>query len=60
MPVILPPETHDAWLDWESAGGQGLRELLAPYPVDRRAMYEVSKLVNNVKNDTPGVITPAA
>ena len=58
MPVILPAEAYDAWLDRERAGGHGLRELLAPYPADGMAMYEVSTLVNSLQNDTPEVIAP--
>ena len=59
MPVILPPEGQAAWLDRDRAVGQELRDLLVPFPADRMAMYEVSRLVNSVQNDTAEVIRPA-
>jgi putative SOS response-associated peptidase YedK len=58
MPVILHPDTWDAWLttkDVETASA-----LLQPYPASRMTMYPVSKRVGNVRNDDPDLIEPAA
>lgn len=50
MPVILPPEAYDLWLDPGFTRVEELQPLLQPYPgVMRR--YRVSSRVNHVKND---------
>jgi putative SOS response-associated peptidase YedK len=55
MPVILPPEAWDRWLDPE-AGAEELLGLLGPsIRVDLRA-HPVATLVNSPRNDTPGCI----
>jgi putative SOS response-associated peptidase YedK len=51
MPVILPPETHDAWLSAE-VGKEGLR----PFPGNEMTARVISKRINKpVKND-PSVL----
>ena len=59
MPVILPRERWDAWLDRDTKGGQAQLDLLVPYPADDMAMYACSPLVNSVANDVPEVVEPA-
>ena len=59
MPVILEPEHYGTWLDPQLTSGSPLQDILVPYPTDAMAMYEVSSLVNNVRNDVPEVVTPA-
>jgi putative SOS response-associated peptidase YedK len=58
MPVILPREAEASWLapteDMES-----LQSLLVPYDVDAMATYEVSSLVNSVKNNSPELLAAA-
>jgi len=57
MPVILPREKEDEWLD-PNAEPSRLLELLKPYPSDLMEFYEVSRLVNSPANDTPDCIVP--
>ena len=59
MPVIVPPDAYDAWLDPE-AERQELVSLLASYPDDAMEAYPVSRAVNSPRNDGPGCIEPAA
>ncbi len=58
MPVILPREAEDAWLDPSAADG-ALRALLVPYPGVMEAV-PVSTAVNNPRNDGPELLTPVA
>jgi len=55
MPVILPPDTWEQWLDPQQEVSS-LLQLLQPYPGDDLNCYPVSKAVNNVRNDTPELI----
>jgi len=55
MPVILNPERYDAWLD-HSTDMATISSFLSPYPADDMERYEVSPLVNNVRNDSPACI----
>jgi putative SOS response-associated peptidase YedK len=57
MPVILPREGADLWLD-PAADRASLRALLRPYPHDDLSMHQVSALVNSPKNDLPDCIAP--
>ena len=55
MPVILPAEARDAWLD-PGAEPQALKDLLQPYPgLERR---RVSTRVNRPENDDPSLLDP--
>ncbi len=57
MPVILPRDVEGAWLDSMGARSAAeLKELLAPYAGHDLEVYEVSKLVNSPRNDTPEVL----
>jgi putative SOS response-associated peptidase YedK len=59
MPVILMPADYDRWLD----GGEDadtLRGLLKPYDPALMKGYEVSRVVNSVKNDVAECIVPLA
>jgi len=64
MPVILPRDRWDAWLDPDNTDTEELRALLDVFPGDTMTEYPVSTLVNAVSNDTPDLIkrleTPAA
>jgi putative SOS response-associated peptidase YedK len=53
MPVILPPESYEAWV-----GGTALEavSMLVPYPADKMMAYPISTLVNSPKNDVPEVL----
>ncbi len=51
MPVILPREMEDFWLDESVDDPDALRSILTPHPGDEMDAYEVSSLVNSVAND---------
>jgi len=57
MPVILPTEAFDGWLDPANDQAAACR-LLKPYPVAPMAFYRVTQAVNNVRNDDPNCIAP--
>jgi putative SOS response-associated peptidase YedK len=59
MPVILPQNAGDRWLDPKSDGDKSLSELLIPYDADQMEAYPVSRRVNNPKNDVPACIERA-
>jgi len=56
MPVILPKEHIDLWLDREVQDEQQVLPLLKSYPEKEMDAYEVSRMVNSPKNNTPEVI----
>ncbi|HVJ05553.1 MAG TPA: SOS response-associated peptidase [Candidatus Saccharimonadales bacterium] len=51
MPVILPRDVYDVWLDPGFQNVQKLRALLNPYPAAAMRRYRVSQRVNKVEND---------
>ncbi len=59
MPVILPREAYDLWLDPE-ADREELIFLLAPYPDEEMESYMVGRFVNSPRNDDPRCVEPAA
>lgn len=58
MPVILPPEAWDTWLDPAVQDPAKLQELLQPFPSDLMQERRVSKKVGDVKNKGPEVQGP--
>ncbi len=56
MPVILPRDIEDFWLDESVDDPAALTSVLTPYPDDEMEVYEVSSLVNSVANKGPEVI----
>src|SRR5918992_842703 len=56
MPVILPPETYDLWLDPAVGEAEQLLFLLVPYPAQDMEVYPVSRRGNNTSNDEPGCV----
>jgi len=53
MPVILPRDVEQVWLDQSITDSTFLKSLLMPYPADQMIVYEVSPFVNSVKNNGP-------
>ena len=53
MPVILPDDAYDLWLDPGFTKMEELQPLLKPYDADAMRCYRVSQRVNQVKNDDP-------
>ena len=52
MPVILPAEEYDLWLDPDMGEAEPLLDLLRPYPDDLMEAYPVSRFVNSPSNDS--------
>jgi putative SOS response-associated peptidase YedK len=60
MPVVIPPESFDIWLDPDIHDPGRLARLLRPFHPDEMTAYPVSTLVNNVRNDSAACIEPVA
>jgi putative SOS response-associated peptidase YedK len=59
MPVTLPHDAYNAWLD-PDADREELGELMIPYPGDDLETYPVSRFVNSPRNNDERCIEPAA
>ncbi len=55
MPVILPKEAEQFWLDPSVDDPAAITDVLTPAPDDAMNAYEVSTLVNSVANNRPEV-----
>lgn len=55
MPTILLPEHEALWLDNAAEPAIWL-DILRSYPAERMAAYPVSRRVNHVANDDPGLV----
>jgi putative SOS response-associated peptidase YedK len=60
MPVILPPENYDLWLDPGFKDTKEISAMLKPYDAAEMKAYPVSTRVNAVKNDDPQCAEPLA
>ncbi|MFK3728900.1 SOS response-associated peptidase [Streptomyces sp. NPDC088090] len=60
MPLTLSPDDHDAWLDPHHHDTAALRALLARPGGGRLDARPVSTAVNNVRNNGPHLLDPAA
>ncbi len=61
MPVILPPESWEAWLQpgqQDRTARESLRSLLCPLPSERMSVYPVSTIVNGSRNDVRDCVEP--
>lgn len=58
MPVILPRELEDFWLDGDVTDSAALTDVLAPYPDEAMDYFQVSPLVNKATNNGPDLIVP--
>ena len=59
MPVIVPPEAFDLWLDGRKVDANTAAALIAPAREGLLDVYPVSNAVNYVTNDSPELIAPA-
>jgi putative SOS response-associated peptidase YedK len=59
MPVVIPPDAWELWLDPTPKDAGELRALLDPSEDVALAAYPVGTLVNNARNDGPDLILPA-
>jgi len=60
MPVIVPPDAFDLWLDTANVDATTAAALIAPAREDLLEAHEISTAVNRVANDNPGLIEPLA
>ena len=51
MPVIVPPDKYDLWLDPVVTDFAAIREILKPYDANLMRRYPVSRKLNNSKID---------
>jgi putative SOS response-associated peptidase YedK len=58
MPVVVPPDAFDFWLDCKNVDAQMAAAVLTPPPDDLFEAYEISTAVNRTANDGPEVIAP--
>jgi putative SOS response-associated peptidase YedK len=58
MPVLLPREAWDDWLDPAVDDAEYLLSLLAPAPNDVLEMYPISTAVNDVRHEGPELLRP--
>lgn len=58
MPVILPPDAYDAWLDPRSSSPDALGALLRPLGSDDLAAHAVGLRVNNARHDDIDCLEP--
>ncbi len=58
MPVIIPPDAYERWLD-PQVDFLELLPLLAPFPPERMLGYPVSSVVNRTGVEDPRAIEPA-
>jgi putative SOS response-associated peptidase YedK len=56
MPVIVPPEAFDLWLDCTNVDARTAEALIAPAPDDQFEFWPVSTSVNRTANDNPALM----
>ena len=59
MPVVVPADAFDFWLDCRNVDALTAAALLVPAREGFFEAYEISTAVNRVANDTPAVLEPA-
>ncbi len=60
MPVVVPPEAFDLWLNCAEVDAETAAALIAPAPDDALEAYPVSTEVNRVANDNARLLEPVA
>jgi len=60
MPVIIAPEHFDVWLDCRSGSVENILTLLHAPPEDLLQIVEVSRKLNNPRNEGPEVQEPVS
>src|SRR5215470_15680091 len=58
MPVIVPPEAFDLWLDCRNVDATTAAALLVPSGEQTLEAYEISPAVNRADNDGPELLEP--
>jgi putative SOS response-associated peptidase YedK len=60
MPVIVPPQAFDLWLDCAAVDATTAAALFMPASDATLESYVVSTAVNRASNDSPELIAPAS
>jgi len=58
MPVILPANTYETWLDPAPQKPEILQHLLTSYPAEQMTAHPVTSLVNSPAIDRPELVAP--
>ena len=58
MPVIVPPDKYDLWLDRDVNDFEAIRDILKPYDVNVMRRYPVSRKLNDSKIDDADSASP--
>jgi putative SOS response-associated peptidase YedK len=58
MPVVIPPEAFDLWLDCAHVDAATAAALIVPAPENLFEAYEISPAINRAANDSPSLIEP--
>lgn len=58
MPVILPRELEEVWLDGNNRHIDQLLSLLRPFPQESMTAYPLPQLVNSPRNEGRHLIEP--
>lgn len=58
MPVVVPPQLWDAWLDPRATGRDQVDGILAAIPAPMLVPRRVGQAVGNVRNDGPELVEP--
>lgn len=56
MPVIIPPDSFERWLDPRRSDAADLDVFLKPLTGQEMGAFPVSTMVNNVRNDDPRIL----
>ncbi len=59
MPIVVAPEDRARWLTPERVSSDEMADILSPPPSEGFEIFEVSRLVNSPKNDSPECVAPA-
>jgi putative SOS response-associated peptidase YedK len=57
MPVILPPESWDAWLNPQETDAAKLLPLLQPFPAEQMEFVPASPVVNSSRHEGPDCLS---
>jgi putative SOS response-associated peptidase YedK len=60
MPLIIQPEDFDRWLDCRPGTAEFIQDLMRPAPEDFLDFSEVSRKLNNVRNEGAALLTDDA
>jgi putative SOS response-associated peptidase YedK len=58
MPVFVPPEAFDLWLDCDAVPAEEAASLIKPADDALLEAYPISPAVNRVANDSDALIAP--